>query len=289
MSNKIPCGGFKLDNSFLGMNENDELSLTGGGEGKAYQYVVTDGEGGVKWEDRLAYDEVVLRDFVLDTEGVAITGFTMPPVGDTVTVKVNGVESVETVKSGEMNGSAYSYIGSTDMAEFESGTEGWFVYSMTTPDGPYVFGAANPTTTVSLYTVMPHKIADSYLPNDLLRSPYPIQIVNFDKFLFSFGIELIVSGDAGVGTHSFSLSKEKWDEFLNLLDEFAEKNSLCVSLASIVNGVKPNAGRPSFYSTRMDLSTTNIVSFKYYELNVSYNEETETVTAIKSITNKDLT
>lgn len=54
---KVPCGGFKLDNNFLGMNENDELSLTGGGgEGKAYQYVVTDGNGNTKWEDRLAYD-----------------------------------------------------------------------------------------------------------------------------------------------------------------------------------------------------------------------------------------
>ena len=27
---KVPCGGFKLDNNFLGMNENDELSLLGG-------------------------------------------------------------------------------------------------------------------------------------------------------------------------------------------------------------------------------------------------------------------
>lgn len=27
---KIPCGGFKLDENFLGMNENDELSLVGG-------------------------------------------------------------------------------------------------------------------------------------------------------------------------------------------------------------------------------------------------------------------
>ena len=55
---KIPCGGFKLDNNFLGMNENDELSLVGGGsEGKAYQYLVTDGDGNAKWEDRLAYDD----------------------------------------------------------------------------------------------------------------------------------------------------------------------------------------------------------------------------------------
>lgn len=54
---KVPCGGFKLDENFLGMNKNDELSLTGGSEGKAYQYVVTDGEGNTKWEDRLAYDD----------------------------------------------------------------------------------------------------------------------------------------------------------------------------------------------------------------------------------------
>lgn len=54
---KVPCGGFKLDENFLGMNENDELSLTGrSGEGKAYQQLVTDGDSKTKWEDRLAYD-----------------------------------------------------------------------------------------------------------------------------------------------------------------------------------------------------------------------------------------
>lgn len=30
---KVPCGGFKLDENFFGMNENDELSLVGGGSG----------------------------------------------------------------------------------------------------------------------------------------------------------------------------------------------------------------------------------------------------------------
>lgn len=53
---KVPCGGFKLDENFLGMNENDELSLLGGSEGKAYQQLVTDGEGKATWEDRLAYE-----------------------------------------------------------------------------------------------------------------------------------------------------------------------------------------------------------------------------------------
>lgn len=53
---KVTCGGFKLDENFLGMNENDELSLSGGGsEGKAHQQLVTDGEGKVKWEDTITY------------------------------------------------------------------------------------------------------------------------------------------------------------------------------------------------------------------------------------------
>ncbi len=54
---KVPCGGFYLDENFLGVNENDELSLVGGGDGNAYQQLVTDGDGSVKWEDRLAYDD----------------------------------------------------------------------------------------------------------------------------------------------------------------------------------------------------------------------------------------
>ena len=54
---KVPCGGFKLDENFLGMNENDELSLVGGSEGEAYQQLVTDGTGTAKWEDRLAYEK----------------------------------------------------------------------------------------------------------------------------------------------------------------------------------------------------------------------------------------
>ena len=66
---KVPCGGFKLDENFFGMNENDELSLTSGSsEGEAFKQLVTDGEGGVKWEDRLAYDDSRI---VVDTPGDA--------------------------------------------------------------------------------------------------------------------------------------------------------------------------------------------------------------------------
>ena len=57
---KVPCGGFELDNNFLSMNKNGQLSLAGGsGEGEAFKQLVTDGEDNVKWEDRLAYTQTI--------------------------------------------------------------------------------------------------------------------------------------------------------------------------------------------------------------------------------------
>ena len=53
MSNKIPCGGFYLDDT-LNVNDSGELSIKGG---TPYQQLVTDGDGNAKWEDRLAYDD----------------------------------------------------------------------------------------------------------------------------------------------------------------------------------------------------------------------------------------
>ena len=53
MSNKIPCGGFYLDD-MLNVNDSGELSINGG---TPYQQLVTDGSGNTKWEDRLAYDD----------------------------------------------------------------------------------------------------------------------------------------------------------------------------------------------------------------------------------------
>ena len=52
MNNKIPCGGFYLSDT-LGVDENGKLGVNGG---ELYKSLVTDGDGGVKWEDRLAYE-----------------------------------------------------------------------------------------------------------------------------------------------------------------------------------------------------------------------------------------
>ena len=156
MSKKIPCGGFYLDD-MLNVDENGKLGVNGG---EPYKQLVTDGSGRVKWEDRLAYEETVWKDFTLNGE-TEITGFTMPPVGDTVTVKVNGVESVETVKSGELNGNEYPYIGTSDIKSLETSGNGWIIFVL----GSTV-GLAKPETTISLLLTAQHQIDEKYIQQD---------------------------------------------------------------------------------------------------------------------------
>lgn len=67
--NKVPCGGFKLDENFLGMNENDELSLLGGSEGTPYQQLVTDGDGNAKWEDKPYFNVNVVDSYIDSSTG----------------------------------------------------------------------------------------------------------------------------------------------------------------------------------------------------------------------------
>ena len=67
---KVPCGGFELDENFLSMNENGELSLVASDDNKAYQQLVTDGEGNVKWEDMLAYESITEKKLI---DNVSVT------------------------------------------------------------------------------------------------------------------------------------------------------------------------------------------------------------------------
>ena len=143
------------------INPNSTVPST---NGTANQYLVTDGDGNTQWEDRLAYETSLWKDFALYESSTQITEFTMPSVGDTVTVKINGVESVETVKSAEVEGLSYSYIGSVDIAGLNSGANGWNIAYM---DGePVCFGSSHPDTTVSLFVTEPHKIDEKYIPQD---------------------------------------------------------------------------------------------------------------------------
>lgn len=150
---KVPCGGFKLDENFLGMNENDELSLTGGSEGRAYQQLVTDGDGNVKWEERLAYDNsravVDMGDGIMyvhvsddigelnATDGAKLY-FTLDdgsPAGNAATDTLHGV--------GDLLGCMYCYIALTDnvvTGPFVFPKRGIYLYK---DESAFVSGVAN--------------------------------------------------------------------------------------------------------------------------------------------------
>ena len=87
----------------------------------------------------------------------------MPEVGGTVTVKINGVESVETVKtarSGTFDN--YTYIGNIDYDALRRGGTGWLVAAVS---GGITVGFAKPDTTMSVGTTVIHKIDEKYLPD----------------------------------------------------------------------------------------------------------------------------
>lgn len=123
-------------------------------------------------KNRTHYEESIYVDYVLNMDGIDIVGFSMPEVGETTTVKINGVESVETVKEAEsslMGGISYKYIGNTDMDSLLTGGTGWLVVEEAQGQ---VFGVANPDTEISVEAIVVHKINDKF--------------INFDGFVRTF-------------------------------------------------------------------------------------------------------
>lgn len=122
-------------------------------------------------KNRTHYEESAYVDYVLNMNGIDIVGFSMPEVGETTTVKINGVESVETVKEAEsslMGGISYKYIGNTDLDSLITGGTGWCVVDV---QGE-VFGYANPDTTIAVESIVVHKLNDKF--------------INFDGFVRTF-------------------------------------------------------------------------------------------------------
>lgn len=173
---KVPCGGFKLDENFLGMNENDELSLTGGGgEGKAYQYLVTDGNGNTQWEDRLAYEtepvltEIVSEETVSFTPNSGAMTALWPPTfnaveGQTYIVKFDGADYTCTcIRLGEEGGPLV--LGNLSIAEVGDDTGEPFLmvnggrWSIVSSDS-----ATEHTISISEMQVSISKIDEKFLP-----------------------------------------------------------------------------------------------------------------------------
>lgn len=121
-------------------------------------------------KNRTHYEEIAYVDYVLNMNPTDIVGFSMPEVGETTTVKINGVESVETVKEAEssMSGASYKYIGNIDFDSLLTGGTGWIVVGIQ----GQVKGFANPDTTISVESIVVHKINDKF--------------INFDGFVRTF-------------------------------------------------------------------------------------------------------
>lgn len=98
-----------------------------------------------------------------------IVGLSMPEVGETMTVKINGVESAETVKAYSNNSGSYKYIGNIDVDSLLNGGTGWVIIMLY--DDKAV-GFANPDTTISIEVAIIHKINEKF--------------INFDGFVRTF-------------------------------------------------------------------------------------------------------
>lgn len=122
-------------------------------------------------KNRTHYEESAYVDYVLNMDGPDVV-ISMPKVGETTTVKINGVESVETVKEAESSilGVSYKYIGNIDVDSLFNGGTGWCVVGPSS--GTAGFGLANPDTEISVESVVVHKINDKF--------------INFDGFVRTF-------------------------------------------------------------------------------------------------------
>lgn len=139
-------------------------------------------------KNRTHYEEIAYVDYVLNMHNTVIVGFSMPEVGETITVKINGVESVETVKEAEssMAGISYKYIGNIDFDSLFTGGTGWLVAEA---QGGVV-GIANPDTTIAIESIVVHKINDKFINFDGF-------VRTFDYYFKDYTLYKILYDDAG--------------------------------------------------------------------------------------------
>lgn len=166
---KVPGGAFYLGDGLTVDPVNRTVSA--GGSGLQPDWNQNDSAAADYVKNRTHYEESEYVDYVLNMNGTGIVGFSLPEVGETITVKINGVESVETVKEAEsslMGGISYKYIGNIDADSLSTGGTGWLVRGIQ----GQVSGLANPDTTIAIESLVVHKINDKF--------------INFDGFVRTF-------------------------------------------------------------------------------------------------------
>ena len=163
MSNKVkvPGGAFYAGDG-LTVDPITRTVSAGGGDVTTPDWNQNDSTAPDYVKNRTHYEESAYVDYVLNMHDTVIVGFSMPEVGETITVKINGVESVETVKEAEsslMGGISYKYIGNIDADSLLTGGTVWCVAEI---QGE-AFGIANPDTTIAIESLVVHKINDKFI------------------------------------------------------------------------------------------------------------------------------
>ena len=128
-------------------------------------------------KNRTHYEESTYVDYVLNTSGTVITGFSMAEAGETMAVKINGVESAETVKEVESSifGSSYKYIGNIDIDSMFNGGTGWIVAEAL----GQTMGFAKPDTTITCENIVVHKIDEKFINFDGFVRPFDYHFKNY--------------------------------------------------------------------------------------------------------------
>ena len=180
MSNKIPCGGFYLDDT-LNVNESGELSIKGG---TPYQQLVTDGNSNAVWEDRLAY-ETTEEQVIFSQENIAFTEQNEVYASDSMPITaISSGEKVRVDFDGEaydcvaykldadsssyaVQGSDHIFIGNSflDGSGEDTGEPFLIVYSRSRSKIVIITLLTNPTHTVSVTRAVEtvHKIPEKFL------------------------------------------------------------------------------------------------------------------------------
>lgn len=175
---KVPCGGFVLGEGLALSKDGKTLNVTGGGSQADWNQNDSTAADYVK--NRTHYEESAYVDYVLNMSNTAIVGFSMPEVGETTTVKINGVESAETVKEAQSSilGVSYKYIGNIDADSLYNGGTGWIII-MYNGDA---LGVANPDTTISVETIVVHKINDKFINFDGFARTFDYYFEGYDFY-----------------------------------------------------------------------------------------------------------
>ena len=178
MSNKVkvPGGAFYLGDGLT--VDPVTRTVSAGGSSVQPDWNQNDSTAADYVKNRTHYEEKEYVDYVLNLSGTNIVGFSMPEVGETTTVKINGVESVETVKEAKsslMGGISYKYIGNTDYDSLHNGGTGWCVLELPGQEG----GLANPDTTITVENIVVHKINDKFINFDGFARTFDYYFTNY--------------------------------------------------------------------------------------------------------------